>query len=174
MEYIKNTIFIAGGGTGGHLFPALAIGEYLKNDQTDIIYIGSEHGFEKDYFRKNNIKSELLDIKGIQRNFSINAVLKNLYFPVRFLKSYLKSRRLIKKYKPKVIIGTGGYSSGMPLIAGMHMNIPTIIQDQNSIPGLITRLLGEDFLGLKRSNLDSFWNNRDNSIEMNQDYTKQY
>jgi len=141
MEYIKNTIFIAGGGTGGHLFPALAIGEYLKNDQTDIIYIGSEHGFEKDYFRKNNIKSELLDIKGIQRNFSINAVLKNLYFPVRFLKSYLKSRRLIKKYKPKVIIGTGGYSSGMPLIAGMHMNIPTIIQDQNSIPGLITRLL---------------------------------
>ena len=121
MDYIKNTIFIAGGGTGGHLFPALTIGESLKNDQTNIIYIGSKHGFEKDYFKKNDIKSELLDIKGIQRNFSLYGILKNLYFPIRFLKSYLKSRQLIKKYKPKVIIGTGGYSSGMPLIAGIHM-----------------------------------------------------
>lgn len=141
MEHIKNTIFIAGGGTGGHLFPALAIGESLKNNETNIIYIGSKHGFEKKYFKKNKIKYELLDIKGIQRSFSFNSILKNIYFPIRFLKSYLKSRKLIKKYQPNLIIGTGGYSSGMPLIAGIHMNIPTIIQDQNSIPGLITRLL---------------------------------
>ena len=141
MEHMKNTIFIAGGGTGGHLFPALAIGESLKNSETNIIYIGSKHGFEKNYFKKNKIKSELLDIRGIQRNFSFNSILKNIYFPIIFLKSYFKSRQLIKKYRPKLIIGTGGYSSGMPLIAGIHMNIPTIIQDQNSIPGLITKLL---------------------------------
>jgi len=141
MGYMKNTVFIAGGGTGGHLFPALTIGKCLKNNETDIIYIGSKHGFEKEYFRKNNIKSELLDIKGIQRSFSIDALLKNLYFPIRFLKSYMKSRKLIKHYNPKVIIGTGGYSSGMPLLAGIHMNIPTIIQDQNSVPGLVTKLL---------------------------------
>ena len=57
------------------------------------------------------------------------------------MKSYIKSRKLIKRYNPKVIIGTGGYSSGMPLLAGIHMNIPTIIQDQNSVPGLVTKLL---------------------------------
>jgi UDP-N-acetylglucosamine--N-acetylmuramyl-(pentapeptide) pyrophosphoryl-undecaprenol N-acetylglucosamine transferase len=167
MKHVENTIFIAGGGTGGHLFPALAIGKQLENDKTDIIFIGSKHGFEKKYFKENNIKSELLDIKGIQRNFSISSIIKNLYFPIRFLKSYMKSRKLIKQYKPKIIIGTGGYSSGLPLIAGIHLNIPTVIQDQNSVPGLVTKLLYKkvSLLFLAYKNAKKFLNvKKDNKI----------
>tara|TARA_Y100001970_G_scaffold294159_1_gene447692 strand:+ start:18667 stop:19776 length:1110 start_codon:yes stop_codon:yes gene_type:complete len=137
----QNNIFIAGGGTGGHLFPALTIGDYLKKSGLNIIYIGSKHGIENKYFKNHNIKAELLDIKGIQRDLSLKSIIRNLYFPIRFIKSYLASRRLIKKFKPKIIIGTGGYSSGLPLLAGIHMKIPTMIQDQNSIPGLITKKL---------------------------------
>ena len=137
----QNTIFIAGGGTGGHLFPAITIGNCLQKYGMNVIYIGSKHGIEKKYFIDKNLNAELLDIKGIQRSFSLNSIIKNLYFPIRFIKSYLKSRQLIKKLKPKIIIGTGGYSSGMPLLAGVHMDVPTMIQDQNSIPGLITKRL---------------------------------
>ena len=137
----ENIIFIAGGGTGGHLFPALAIGDELKEEGFDLIYIGSKHGMEKKYFKENNINAELLDIKGIQRNLSFRSILINLYFPIRFIKSYIKSIKLIKKLRPRVIIGTGGYSSGLPILAGIHTKTPTVIQDQNSIPGLITKKL---------------------------------
>ena len=137
----QNNIFIAGGGTGGHLFPAITIGNYLKKEGLNVIYIGSRHGIENKYFSDNNISAELLDIKGIQRNISIKSIILNLYFPIRFIKTYLDSRKLIKKFNPKIIIGTGGYSSGLPLLAGIHMKIPTMIQDQNSVPGLITKKL---------------------------------
>lgn len=139
----QNNIFIAGGGTGGHLFPALTIGNYLKKDGMNIIYIGSKHGIENKYFKENNINAKLLDIKGIQRDLSLKSIIKNLYFPIRFIKSYITSRRLIKKFNPKIIIGTGGYSSGLPILAGIHMKIPTMIQDQNSVPGLITKRLSK-------------------------------
>ena len=79
MNRIKqNNIFIAGGGTGGHLFPALTIGDYLKKDGMNIIYIGSKHGIENKYFKENSISAELLDIKGIQRNLSLKSIIKNL------------------------------------------------------------------------------------------------
>ena len=137
----QNNIFIAGGGTGGHLFPSLTIGDYLKKNGMNIIYIGSKYGIENKYFKENNIDAELLDIRGIQRGLSLRAVIRNLYFPIRFIKSYIASRKLIKKFNPKIIIGTGGYSSGLPILAGIHMKIPTMIQDQNSVPGLITKKL---------------------------------
>jgi len=137
----KNIIFISGGGTGGHLFPAITIGKGLEEMGLRIIYIGSKFGIEKKYYSENNIKAKLLDIKGIQRNISIKSFIQNIYFPIRFIKSYFESIKLIKKYNPLVIVGTGGYSSGMPLLAGIRMNIPTVIQEQNSIPGLVTKTL---------------------------------
>ena len=137
----ENNIFIAGGGTGGHLFPAVTIGEKLKKRGMKIIYIGSKYGIENIFFKKNNIEAELLEIKGIQRDLSFKSIITNLYFPIRFIRAYFKSRSLIRKFNPKIIIGTGGYSSGLPLLAGIHMKIPTIIQDQNSVPGLITKKL---------------------------------
>ena len=137
----KNIIFIAGGGTGGHLFPAISIGNKLESMGLKIIYIGSKFGIEKKYYAKKNINAELLDIKGIQRDVSLKSIINNLYFPIRFIKSYIYSIKLIKKYNPLAIVGTGGYSSGMPLLAGIKMKTTTVIQEQNSVPGLVTRIL---------------------------------
>ena len=138
---MNKIIFIAGGGTGGHLFPAISISNELVKNNFSIIFIGSKFGIEKKLFKKYYFKHYLLNIKGIQRDYSIKSILKNILFPIRFLLSYFSSIRLILKYKPCAIIGTGGYASGLPLIAGIHLKIPIFIQDQNSIPGLITRKL---------------------------------
>ena len=141
MKKIKNTIFIAGGGTGGHLYPAFSIGRELKKHGIKIIYIGSKNGIEKKILSDMGETYYLLNISGIQRGKTLNSLIKNLTFPVKFLLSYFLSIILILKHRPKAIIGTGGYSSGLPLLSGISLNIPTYIQDQNSIPGLITKKL---------------------------------
>ena len=138
---MNKTIFISGGGTGGHLFPAICIGEELIKNNFSIIFIGSKFGIEKEYFKKYPFKYYLFNIRGLQRNLSIKSVLRNVLFPIRFILSYFLSILLIFRYKPCAIIGTGGYASGLPLIAGVHFKIPIFIQDQNSIPGMITKKL---------------------------------
>ncbi len=152
---MNKTIFISGGGTGGHLFPAISIGAELIKHNFSIIYIGSKYGIEKKYFTENNLKHYLLNIRGIQRHISLSSIFVNFIFPFRFILSYIKSIVLIIKYRPKVIIGTGGYASGLPLIAGICFRIPIMIQEQNSIPGLITRKLNKRaekiFLGFKET-----------------------
>ena len=137
----NNIIFIAGGGTGGHLFPAISIGKKLEEKGINIYYIGSNNGNEKKIYNDNNLKYFLLNITGIQRSLNIKSLLLNCIFPIKFLISFIVSLFLIYKYKPKAILGTGGYCSGLPLLAGITMKIPTFIQDQNSIPGLITKSL---------------------------------
>ena len=140
MNNKRETIIIAGGGTGGHLIPAISIASELK--EFDSIYIGSKYGIESKKNLNGNFKKKyFLDITGIQRNMSIKSIISNLLFPIRFFKTYLDSRKIISRYKPKIVIGTGGYCSGLPLLAGIHMKIPTLIQDQNSVPGLITKKL---------------------------------
>jgi len=140
MKNKDNTILIAGGGTGGHLFPALAIVRELN--KKNAIYVGSKFGIESKLNILNDFdKKYFLDITGIHRTFSIKSIINNSIFPYKFIKSYFVSRKIIKLHQPKIIIGTGGYCSGLPLLAGIHMGIPTLIQDQNSVPGLITRKL---------------------------------
>ena len=155
MKHIKKTIFIAGGGTGGHLFPAFSIGKELQKKDLEIIYIGSKYGIEKKIFNEMKVKYILLNIKGIKRGKTIKSLIHNISFPFKFLITYFHSLILIIKYKPKAIIGTGGYCSGMPLIAGISLNITTFIQDQNSIPGLVTKKLNKKvnkiFLGYEQA-----------------------
>jgi len=134
-------ILIAGGGTGGHLFPAISIGEELEKSGMKVYYIGSKYGIEKKIYEENNLKYFLLNITGIKRDYSLISILKNLLLPINFIISYLQTLKLILRYKPKAIIGTGGYCSGVPLILGINFKIPTFIQDQNSVPGLITKIL---------------------------------
>jgi len=150
---MNKTIFITGGGTGGHLFPAISIGEELTKKGFSIIFIGSKHGIEKKQYKKMNLSNYLLNIKGIQRSCSIKSILVNISFPFKFILSYINSMLIIRKHRPLAIIGTGGYASGLPLIAGIHSKIPIMIQEQNSIPGIITKSLHKKaykiFLGSK-------------------------
>ena len=140
MDKMKN-IIISGGGTGGHLFPALALGDSLKLKGFNVSYIGSKHGIESEILQNRNENAYFLDIKGIQRAFTINSIINNLIFPIRFIMSYVKSWKIINSLKPSIIIGTGGYASGVPLLVGVSKKITTLIQEQNSFPGITTRKL---------------------------------
>ena len=137
----NSTIVIAGGGSGGHLFPALAIGDELQNKGYSIKYIGSKYGIESKIFKKINNEYYLLNIRGIQRTLSFKNIINNLLFPIRFLMSYIITIKILKRLNPIMVIGTGGYASGLPLLASIRMNIKTLIHEQNSYPGLTTRKL---------------------------------
>ena len=138
-------VVIAGGGTGGHLFPAIAIADVLKErlPETIIHFVGSYYGIESSYFPKRNESFTLLRIRGFARGFSYVGIVRNLVFPFRFLWAYVRAKKLMSVFNPDVVIGTGGYASGLPLLAAVRRSIPTIIHEQNSYPGFTTRWLSE-------------------------------
>ncbi len=138
----KNSRFIVcGGGTGGHLFPATAIISELSKKGAEIIYMGSKYGIES--IKIKNQKAVFLDIKGFHRTISISNILDNLKFPFRIIKSIIRSLNIIYKYNPQLVIGTGGYSSGIPLISAIILGKKILIQEQNSYPGFTTRTLSK-------------------------------
>ena len=132
---------VTGGGTGGHYFPAQTIRNALQKKGVEVKYIGSQYGVESTHYSPDSKDELLLNIRGIQRQLSLNSIFKNILFPFRFLSSYYKSWKLLSEFKPHVVIGTGGYSSGLPLLAAIHKGIKTVIQEQNSFPGITTRHL---------------------------------
>ena len=136
-------ILIAGGGTGGHLFPALAIGEEIlsRNSNIKIHYVGSAFGLESKVFPIKDVWHTLLPIRGIQRDLSLKSFFRNALLPFRILRSFHKTNKLINDFSPDVIIGTGGYASALPLLVAYtnKKNIPIILQEQNSFPGITTK-----------------------------------
>lgn len=136
---------ISGGGTGGHLFPALAIGAEIQSRKPEglIHYVGSVFGLEANLFPEKNIDYSLLPIRGLQRGWSPAAWGKNSLLPFRLLLSWKKMKDIFRKINPAVVIGTGGYASALPLYIAQKQNIPTIIQEQNSYPGITTRRFAE-------------------------------
>jgi UDP-N-acetylglucosamine--N-acetylmuramyl-(pentapeptide) pyrophosphoryl-undecaprenol N-acetylglucosamine transferase len=136
-------VIMAGGGTGGHLFPALAIAAGLREryPQCRIVFVGSRHGLEARVVPDMGEEFIGLNIRGIQRQLHPRAILCNLIFPLNFAVSYRHSRRIMKEFQPHIVVGTGGYASGLPLLAAQRMGILTLLQEQNSFPGLTTRRL---------------------------------
>lgn len=136
-------ILIAGGGTGGHLFPALAIGEEIlsRNSNIKIHYVGSAFGLESKVFPIKDVWHTLLPIRGIQRDLSLKSLLRNSLLPFRILRSFHRTNNLINDFSPDIIIGTGGYASALPLLVAStnKKNIPIILQEQNSFPGITTK-----------------------------------
>ena len=136
-------IIIAGGGTGGHLFPAIAIGEEIKEriPNAQIHFVGSNFGLEAKVYPVKDLLHTLLPIRGLQRSISIDSFLKNLLLPFRLIRSLLKLRILFKEFSPQLVIGTGGYASAIPLLMATRQNptVPIVLQEQNSYPGLTTK-----------------------------------
>jgi UDP-N-acetylglucosamine--N-acetylmuramyl-(pentapeptide) pyrophosphoryl-undecaprenol N-acetylglucosamine transferase len=134
-------IIISGGGTGGHIFPAIAIANAIKAAQPDseILFVGAEGRMEMEKVPQAGYKIIGLPIMGIQRRLT----LQNLKVPFKIIASILKARKIIREFKPDIAIGVGGYASGPLLKTASNMGIPTIIQEQNSYPGITNKLLAK-------------------------------
>lgn len=140
---------IAGGGTGGHYYPAIAIAdalqeyfsEYFPGEILNIHYIGSSYGLEKDLVTKHSFESTLLPIRGFARHINIHTIVQNLMFPFRVVFSAYKVYRLMHRCQVDAFIGTGSYAMGIPGIIARFMGIPIYLQEQNAYPGVTTRNL---------------------------------
>ncbi|WP_372917491.1 undecaprenyldiphospho-muramoylpentapeptide beta-N-acetylglucosaminyltransferase [Salegentibacter sp.] len=134
-------VILSGGGTGGHIYPAIAIANEIKmrHPEANFLFVGAKDRMEMEKVPQAGYEIEGLWISGIQRKLS----LKNLSFPFKLLSSLSKSRKIIKDFKPDVVIGTGGFASGPLLKVASSQNIPTLIQEQNSYPGITNRLLSK-------------------------------
>ncbi|MXV52776.1 undecaprenyldiphospho-muramoylpentapeptide beta-N-acetylglucosaminyltransferase [Pedobacter sp. HMF7647] len=134
-------VIISGGGTGGHIFPAVAIANALKRLQPDIelLFVGANGRMEMEKVPAAGYQIIGLDIQGFQRK----SLLKNLLLPIKIVKSLLKARSVIKNFKPDAAVGVGGYASGPLLYAASGLKIPYLIQEQNSYAGVTNKLLGK-------------------------------
>ncbi|MBT9673090.1 undecaprenyldiphospho-muramoylpentapeptide beta-N-acetylglucosaminyltransferase [Secundilactobacillus kimchicus] len=132
-------LMVSGGGTGGHIYPALAVINQLKktDPNTEVMYVGSKRGIESSIVPQLGLPFEALEIQGFKRSLSLENF-KTLYL---FLKSVRIARKLIKKFQPDVVLGTGGYVSGAVLYAAAKMGVPTVIHEQNSVVGVTNKFL---------------------------------
>lgn len=132
-------IILSGGGTGGHIYPAISIANELKSryPESKFLFVGALDKMEMEKVPQAGYEIEGLWISGIQRKLTI----KNLSFPFKLISSLIKSRRIIKKFKPDVAIGTGGFASGPLLQVAVTKGIPSLIQEQNSYPGITNKIL---------------------------------
>lgn len=134
-------MIVAGGGTGGHIFPALAIAHAVRGmaPDSDILFVGAKGKMEMEKVPKEGYRIIGLDIAGMNRS----AVLKNLSLPWKIIKSLLEARKIVREFKPDVVVGVGGYASFPVLMMAQWKGIPTLIQEQNSFAGRANRYLGK-------------------------------
>lgn len=132
-------VIISGGGTGGHIYPAIAIANELKSidPATEILFVGAEGKMEMEKVPRAGYQIVGLPVVGIKRELT----LANLGFPLKLGRSLLKARTIVRDFRPDVAVGVGGYASGPVLLAASLMGIPTLIQEQNSYAGLTNKVL---------------------------------
>ena len=137
----KYKFILSGGGTGGHIYPAVAIANelMLRFPDCEILFVGAQDKMEMQKVPQAGYKIEGLWIAGIQRKIT----LQNMMFPLKLVSSLWRSRKIIKNFKPDVVIGTGGFASGPLLQVANSNNIPTVIQEQNSYPGITNKILSK-------------------------------
>jgi UDP-N-acetylglucosamine--N-acetylmuramyl-(pentapeptide) pyrophosphoryl-undecaprenol N-acetylglucosamine transferase len=148
---------ISGGGTGGHIYPAIAIANELKNKFPDaeFLFVGAKDKMEMQKVPQAGYKIKGLWIAGLQRKLT----LRNAMFPFKLTSSLWNSYFILKKFKPNVVVGTGGFASGAVLKIANILNIPTVVQEQNSYPGITNKLLGKkaSAICVAYENLENFF-----------------
>lgn len=134
-------VIIAGGGTGGHIFPAVAIGHALQRLQkdTELLFVGAKGKMEMEKVPQEGFEIVGLDIAGFDRG----NMMKNISLPFKIIKSYMQARGIIKSFQPDAVVGVGGYASFPVLNAAQRMGVPTLIQEQNSYAGKSNKILSK-------------------------------
>lgn len=150
-------VIVSGGGTGGHIYPALALIKEIKKREpnAEFLYIGTEKGLESTLVKREGISFKTIDITGFIRKLS----LENVKTIIRFLKGVSRSKKLIKEFKPDIVIGTGGYVCGPVVYAAAKLKIATIVHEQNSVPGLTNKFLSKyvDKVSISFKEAESFF-----------------
>jgi UDP-N-acetylglucosamine--N-acetylmuramyl-(pentapeptide) pyrophosphoryl-undecaprenol N-acetylglucosamine transferase len=141
MGLIRMNIIVSGGGTGGHIYPGVAIAKKIKEKHPDsnILFVGSENGLEKKLVPKEGFKIKFITVEGLNKKVS----LQTFSSLQKAFKGYFQARQIIKEFKPDIVVGTGGYVCGPVVFAAALMGIPTVIHEQNAFPGLTNKLLSK-------------------------------
>lgn len=150
-------VIVSGGGTGGHIFPAIAIANAIKEKYPDskILFVGALGKMEMEKVPAAGYEIIGLPIMGLQRRLT----LQNLKFPFKLLASMRKAKKIVKDFKPDVVVGVGGYASGPLLKAATKLGVPALVQEQNSYPGITNKLLANKVqkLCVAYDNMDQFF-----------------
>lgn len=138
-------VLLAGGGTAGHLNPALAIADIIKahRPDTEFLFAGTPFGIEARLIAKTSYAFAPIKVKGFQRDLSIESIGKNFQAAFYLTTAGFRAKQIVKGFAPDIVIGTGGYVSGPIVLAASRLHIPTAIHEQNAYPGITTRLLSK-------------------------------
>ncbi len=142
---MKPRFIISGGGTGGHIFPAVSIaGEILRRmPEAELLFVGAKGGMEETVVPKYGYQIKSVPISGIQRQINLRNLWRNAQFPFKLLISLMQSRRIVKSFQPQAVIGVGGFASGPLGRAAAGMGVPLFICEQNAYPGLVNKWLAK-------------------------------
>ena len=134
-------VLLSGGGTGGHVYPAIAIANKIKEENPDaeILFVGTEKGIESEIVPKYGYELKTVTVQGFKRKVDLDNV-KRVF---KLFKGLEQSRKVVKKFKPDVVIGTGGYVSGPVLFNAAMGKVPTVVHEQNSFPGVTNKILAK-------------------------------
>ena len=134
-------VLISGGGTGGHIYPALAIADKIKRENGDAVieYVGTKRGLEATLVPKVGLKIHFIKVRGFKRSLSLS----NFDAAIKAVTSVIEAKKIIKQFRPDIVIGTGGYVCWPVLKAAAKMNIPTAVHESNAFPGVTTRMLSK-------------------------------
>ena len=138
-------VIVSGGGTGGHIFPAIAIANAVKNryPKAEILFVGAEGRMEMEKVPAAGYTIKGLPIAGLQRKLTIGNIIKNLQLPFKMLRSRVRVKKIIREFKPDIVVGVGGFASEPTLKAAAAMGYPTLLQEQNSYAGLTNKMLAK-------------------------------
>ena len=144
-KYRKLRVIISGGGTGGHIFPAVSIANKLRevNPETEILFVGAEGKMEMEKVPAAGYRIIGLPMAGLQRKLTLSNIINDLKLPFKLLSSIRKAGRIIDEFKPEIAIGVGGYASAPLLWQAGRRKIPTLLQEQNGFAGLTNKILAK-------------------------------